>query len=296
MEPVVKSCVTQSDSRKLPKTGNVHTRREISQLSGDAIERVSPLQASDWSNSEFDNWFAESRTQSSVHLGYSIDARTRYQQALMFAHGVDGHDKDLQRAKQLYREAAELGDRDAEFELMLLEETHLRRKGYSELLPDEKKDLDIRRIEAVRLLKEYAKKGHIEAMYELGAMHFFHTLWDEPCDDTLAAEYLTAAAKFQHPEAHYVLGMMHFTGTHFTTNSEKAFEFLIQAEHFGSKNAAEMLITEYKSRIGSRKVFELVRKHQLVIMDTLEYAMSYVLSKIRKNAFSLLGRRSNIVR
>ncbi len=130
--------------------------------------------------------------------------------------------KDLEKAEEHYKQAADLGDTGAMYNL-------------GHLYKNEHKDLE----KAEEYYKQAADLGHMDAMYNLG-----HLYQNEHKDLEKAEEYYKQAADLDHMSAMYTLGLL-YQNEH--KDLEKAEEYYKQAADLGHMSAMYNLGLLYKN-------------------------------------------------
>ena len=153
--------------------------------------------------------------------GY-LDAQ--YNLALMLYNGYDGN-KNFEQARQLFTLAANQGDIDAQYML-----GHMLYEG-------EGGNNDLNKARQMSTLA--AKNGHVKAQYKLGLM-----LYKDPESDTdlnEARQMFTLAANKGHVEAQYILGWMLYDGKGGNKNIEEARRMFKLAANQGLASAQYQL-------------------------------------------------------
>lgn len=130
--------------------------------------------------------------------------------------------KDPKEAFRIFREAAEQGDADAQFQL-----GGVYAKG---------RGVDRSDIEASKWFRKAASQGHTEAQFTLGGLHTKGRGVSK--DDTAALRWLTKAANKGHTRALFIVGALHAKGRGAERNLVQAHKFFSLAEKNGVKDAS----------------------------------------------------------
>jgi len=154
----------------------------------------------------------------------------------LYAQGL-GVGQDDKKAAQWYKLGAEHGDPNAMFSLAMF--NIAQRGGLSS------------RADAVKLLEEATKLGHILAAYDLGLLYLQGR--DVPQDFGRAAALFTDAAQAGSPEAQYALATMYKEGRGVEKDEQKAASLLAKASIGGNIDAmVEFAIAQFNG-IGTAK-------------------------------------------
>jgi TPR repeat protein len=128
-------------------------------------------------------------------------------------------EKNLVEAARLIKNAAERGDRDAQYQLALL---------YGNGLGVAKNDQ-----QALDWLRKAAEKRHEVAQYLL-AVIYARGLYSVARDDKLAVEWMRRSARQGYAEAQYGLGIMYGEGRGVPKDASESYGWLLEASKNGN--------------------------------------------------------------
>ncbi len=167
------------------------------------------------------------------------DLDAMYNVAALYENGK-GVDRDLHRAVNWYRDAAQRGFAPAQFRLAQLYHSGLGVKADPE--------------KALKWYRRAAGQGYPEAQYNIGVAHEMGTL--VPPDGGRAAHWYELAAEQGLPTAQYNLGRLHFEGKVVPRNIALAVEWYRRAAKAGFAPAQNNLAYMYENGLHVRENVE----------------------------------------
>lgn len=150
-----------------------------------------------------------------------------------------GTGKDMDRAFELFKKAAEKGDINAQYNLGRL---------YKTGAPNQKIDFD----KAITWFKRAAANGHQRATYSLGYLHYKGL--GVPQDYKKAVAWFS---KSSDPMAIHFLGLSHYQGYGVPANKEKALELLLENDIPNSRTLLTYIQQDQKKK-NERNVKEAI--------------------------------------